>query len=93
MNYNLFERSSSNTFGDIAEKLHMHEDFQLWGLPEGNIEKISKKFESTSIAEFYALYNGIIGIDVRWIVSELEWPWKNCVAKIRENSQVLTWLP
>ena len=50
----------------------MHEYFQLWGLPEGNFEKISKNFESTYIAEFDGLYNGIIGMDVRLIALELE---------------------
>ena len=68
-------------------------DLQLRGLPEGNFEKISKNSESTYIIEFCGLYNGIIGMDVRWIASELEWPSNNCVAEIREKSQVLTWLP
>ena len=74
MNYNLFERSSSNSFGDMAEKLHMHEDFQLRGLPDGNFEKISKNSESTHVTEFCDLYNGINGMDVQWIALELEWP-------------------
>ena len=74
MNYNLFQRSSSNSFGDMAEKLFLTFFALVRGLPDGNFEKISKNSESTYVTEFCDLYNGIIGMDVQWIASELEWP-------------------
>ena len=74
MNYNLFERSSSNSFGDIAEKLFFTFFALVRGLPDGNFEKISRNSERTYVTEFCDLYNGINGMDVQWIALELEWP-------------------
>ena len=40
-------------------------DSKVWGLPEANCGKISKNSESTYIAKFCDLFNGVIGLDVR----------------------------
>ena len=54
---------------------------RIWGLPEGNFEEISKTSENICNTEFPALRNGTNGVLLRLIATELERPWKICVAE------------
>ena len=61
---------------------------EIRGVPEQNFEEILNFFEDTLETEFCALHNGTISLKLSWIASELEWLWKNCVAKNDEKTEV-----